>query len=173
MTLKQRGYTLYGSLSFLCGAILTLSPMQASSQDDAAEVTTWNVPVVMEEATVRGKVAILENRSEDRQVLEGLRVEIWSTELEETAEPTKKSWINFRKDDGPKYIRKEKVHESSTDADGLFSLPSLEADEYFMVLGEIQFRLTVIKRDKIRAGKNDEPKILLILIPKEVVENTK
>ena len=172
MICKRRGGGTVTGYLLILGVILTLCPVRSTAQEDASEVTTWTVPIVMEEATVRGKVAVLENRTEDRQVLEGLKVEIWSTEMEQRHDPAKKRWFKFRKDPEPQLLRKDKVHETETDADGLFSLPTLKPEEYYMVLGEIQFRITVIPKDKIRAG-SDEPKVLLILIPKEVVEDTK
>lgn len=147
------------SFARLAMAAWCLSVTGAAAQSDEQ---TWSVPIVMEKATVRGKVAVLETRREDRRVVEGLRVEVWSTE--EIEEPTR-GFLRRK----PEIVRDELLHETQTDDTGLFGLPILDAGDYLLVIGEVQFRLTVVDQSAERAGQQ-EPKVLLILVPKEVID---
>ncbi len=134
----------------------TTHAAQANDGDDQRAV-----PVVMEEATVRGKVAVLETRWEDRQILEGLRVQVWSTK---EAEPTERR----RRGSSRARERDVLIHETETDDLGMFDLKGFEVGEYLLTVSDVQFRLMVIPRSETRLGQS-EPKILLILVPKEVV----
>lgn len=143
----QTGFSLLSLFrkSVALGALAAVVlPLSAAGE----EQTTWRVPIVMEKATVRGKIVILENRSEDRRVLEGLKVQVWSDP--EESQPS------------------GKIHETLTDDAGLFSLPELEVGEYFLTVARLRLRLTVVPNDPERAGQL-EPKVLLILLPKDVV----
>jgi hypothetical protein len=104
----------------------------------------------MEEATVRGKIVILETRKQDRRTIAGLRIEIWEPE-----------------EDDPN-VRRELVHAVKTDEDGLFALPQLEVGQYIMMVSDLRLNLMVIPKAEVRKGQ-EEPKILLILLPKDVV----
>jgi hypothetical protein len=110
----------------------------------------WAVPVVMEEATVRGKVVILETRQDDRKTIANLPIEVWETEKNNPG------------------VKRKLRHETTTDDGGLFSLPLLETGQYILIVSELRLSLTVIPQNQIRAGQG-EPKILLILLPKDVV----
>lgn len=110
----------------------------------------WAVPVVMEEATVRGKVVILETRTQDRRTVSGLRIEVWEPEQ-----------------DNPS-IRRKLLHKTTTDEDGLYSLPRLEAGQYILMVSDLRLSLTVIPKEQGQAGQ-EEPKIMLILLPKDVI----
>lgn len=140
-----------GVLSMLCCMGIT-QRVAAEKQEEA-----WTVPIVIEQSTVRGKIAVLETRSEDRKSLSALSVEIWNTEEVEKRRGRKE------------YVRKDLIHETLTDEDGFFSLPSLDLGEFILRVGELNLRLTVIPRAPAREGQ-EEPKTLLILMPKEVVE---
>lgn len=118
-----------------------------AQQDDAGGMVQWKVPVVMEESTLRGRVVVLETRREDRRTIEGMTVQVWSQE-----------------DKQPKDL----LHETETDDDGLFDLPELPLGQYFLVVSRLRVNLVVIERAQERVGQ-EEPKILLIMIPKEVV----
>lgn len=141
-----------------CSCLITTA---ATAQDDKSSI---KIPIVMEEATVRGKVAILETRREDRKVVEGLPVRVWSTkppkEEDAKAKRSRKDSTNWERD--------QLLHETETDELGLFDLPQVAAGNFLMEVSEVQFRLTVIPQSTERAGQS-EPKVLLILIPKEVV----
>ena len=128
-------------------ALVLVLAERAPGQDDAK---AWRVPVVMEEATVRGKVVILETRREDRKTVGGLRIEVWTTEP-----------------DNPR-IRDERIHRTRTDDEGLFSLPSVEIGRYVIIVGELRLGLQVVPKANVRADQQ-EPKVLLILLPKDVV----
>jgi len=146
-------------------AALMICAMPLPRASAQGETKTWRVPIVMEQSTVRGKVAILETRREDRKVLEGLDVQVWSTET--AKEEPKKGW--FRRKPKEQTVKKDLLHEAKTDENGIFGLPLLKPSEYFLGVGQVQFRLTVIPQDKSRKGQQ-EPKVLLILIPKEVID---
>lgn len=133
----------------------------AQEQNNSMSV---KVPIVMEEATVRGKVAVLESAREVRRVISGLEVNVWSTK--EVQEDSNRRWK--RKSDTKALERDKLLHETTTDDLGLFDLPTLDAGEYLLDVSEVKFRLSVIPQSAERAGQS-EPKILLILIPKEVV----
>lgn len=107
------------------------------------------VPVVMERATVRGKVVVLESRRADRSAVENLGIQVWST----TDGGSKKS---------------ARLHETTTDADGLFQLPLLEEGEYLFMIGELRLRLLVVPPAPEREGQ-EESKVLLIMMPKESI----
>lgn len=118
---------------------------------DRDEETTWVVPIVMEVATVRGKVVVLEDRRRSRQTLGDLPVEVWSVSEE-----------NGRK------VKQSLLHETSTSDTGMFELPYLEEGEYRLVVSAIRLRLLVVPRSRTTTG--EDPKILLIMVPKDVVE---
>jgi len=124
-----------------------------------------NIPIVMEEATVRGKVAVLETRSADRRTPEGLTVAVWTTEV---GKETAKRWWQLGKDEA-RLLRKDKIHETETDDTGIFSLPSMQPGDYLLAVGSAEFALTVIPRSAERANQT-EPKVLLILIPKDILD---
>jgi hypothetical protein len=135
-------------LSFACHPLCVL----AESDKPEKEIA---VPVVMEVATVRGKVIMLEDRKTDRQVLKDLKVAVWSTKkdegsAEQTTEPDKL------------------LHETTTDEFGMFNLPELVEGNYVLVVSELRLNLIVIPKAEERADQKD-PKVLLILLPKEVV----
>ncbi|NQU40791.1 MAG: hypothetical protein HQ523_12625 [Lentisphaerae bacterium] len=112
----------------------------------------WRVPIVMEKATVRGKVVILETRVEERRTIQSLQIEVWS-----------------RKDNDKNKSRKDKLlHATKTDRDGFFSLPVIDTGDYLMVIGDLQLKLAVVPANDVTAGQQ-EPKILLILLPKEAI----
>jgi len=132
----------------------------------AAQDTSKAVPIVMEAATVRGKIAVLETRWEDRQIMKGLRVQVWSTKApEKTNDKPNRHSPTIRVD------RDTLLHETETDDLGLFDLPVLDVGEYLLAVSEVRFLLTVIPRSAERAAQS-EPKVLLILIPKEVISAT-
>jgi len=145
--------------------ILSISPLCSLH----AQEKNWSVPIVMEEATVRGKVAVLETRREEREVLEGVRIQLWSTEEKEEPEPKKKKWFQRRNNDEKKRVRKNLIHETKTDEVGLFVLPRLSPDEYLLTVSEVQFRVTVVPKAKERIGQ-EEPKVILVLIPRDVID---
>ena len=139
-------------------AVAVFTTLSTAAQD---EPRTWSVPIVMEKATVRGKVAVLETRREDRRVVESLQIEVWSTK--EIEQPRR-----FLRDT-TEIVRDELLHETETDESGIFGLPLLDTGEYLLVVGEVQFRLTVVEQSPDRTGQ-EEPKVLLILVPKEVID---
>ena len=133
-------------LALVSSVILTGLLASAAPAQDKAQ----RVPVVMEEATVRGRVVVLETRRTDRHAPEGLDVQVWS------------------RADEKKGVEKKLLHETKTDEDGLFALPLLAVQEYELVVGEVKLRLIVVPRSEERKDQ-EEPKILLILLPKESV----
>lgn len=131
------------------GLVLLSAPTPARAQQEANE-KTWRVPIVMEQATVRGRVVILESRREDRKTVGGLRIEVWSTDP-----------------DDPN-ARDSRLHRTRTDDDGLFELPLLDLGRYLMIIGDLRLSLQVVEQSANRRGQQ-EPKVLLILLPKDVV----
>ena len=147
-------------LAMLCLAG-SMTPVEAASRRSRRRPVP-KVPVIMEESTVRGKIVVLESRREDRKTVEELLVQVWQAAQEEDdtdgGEQTR-----------PKANVEDKlVHETRTDKDGFFSLPALDVGGYFLVVGQIYLRCSVIPLDPKREGQ-EEPKILLLLLPKEVV----
>lgn len=133
------------------GLVLILwAGLATSASPGQPQEKRWTVPVVMEKATVRGKVVILETRKEDRKTVAGLPIEVWST-LE-----------------GQPDAKKMLLHATQTDEGGLFSLPLIDEGHYLLVVGYVQLNMTVVPLDERRRESN-EPKILLILLPKDVV----
>jgi hypothetical protein len=112
----------------------------------------WRVPIVMEKATVRGKIVILETRVEERRTIQSLRVQIWT-------------WKESLKQ---KTVRDKLLHETKTDRDGFFSLPVVDSGNYLLVIGDLHLKLTVVPPAAVKQDQQ-EPKILLILLPKEVI----
>jgi hypothetical protein len=128
--------------SLACGAAL--------GEDQSRE---WKVPIVMEKATVRGKVVVLETRHEDRRAASDLKVQVWDT-LRDT--PRKKHNL---------------LHDTKTDEGGLFTLPLLDEGQYVLVVGDLNLSLSVVPAAPVRKDSS-EPKVLLILLPKDVVLST-
>lgn len=149
---------------WMTAALSVVAMTGLAAEKDSAE-TSKAVPIVMEAATVRGKVAVLETRWEDRQIMKGLRVQVWSTKTPE--KPQKPS----RHSPTVHVERDTLLHETETDDLGLFDLPVLDVGEYLLAVSEVRFLLTVIPKSAERAGQS-EPKVLLILIPKEVISTT-
>ena len=143
------------------GFLMVNGPLTSRAADAGDQ--TLKVPIVMEEATVRGKVAVLETRREERRVMEGLAVRVWS--VKDT--PENADGKHSQKDAA--WERDRLLHETETDELGLFDLPRLDVANYLLEVSDVQFRLRVIPQSAERAGQS-EPKVLLILIPKEVVD---
>jgi hypothetical protein len=120
----------------------------------------WRIPVVMEQATLRGKIVVIEDRERERRVLEGMKVQVW-TIAEPTEEETKSG-----KNTEPK--RGKLLHDTNTDDLGFFSLPALEEGNYLMTIAELRLRLQVTPMSAARQGQQ-EPAVLLIMVPKEVI----
>jgi len=141
---------------------------------------TWRVPVLMEESTVRGKVVVLETRREDRKAVDNLLIQVWTAPDEQETEEEAQATVEAEK--GAENAEEaapetpaaaeakepELVHETRTDENGLFSLPLLGIGAYRLVVGEISVQLRVLPKSEDREDQ-EEPKILLILLPKEVV----
>lgn len=142
------------AFTLLCFLIATLcasvNPITSHARSRSPEL---GIPVVMETATVRGKVIVLEDRRTDRQTLEGLKVEVWSSKPGETEDELKKDKL---------------LHETATDEFGMFDLPLLAEADYVLTISELDLRLTVIPKSEERQDQK-EAKVLLILLPKEVV----
>jgi hypothetical protein len=124
-----------------------LSGMPARAQEAEAYSKT---PVLMEEATLRGKVVILETRKEDRHVQEGLKIQVWTTK------------------EGSPRVKRDRIHETKTDEAGLFSLPLLAQGIYILTVGELDVCVQVVAKAPVRQGQ-EEPKVLLLMLPKEVI----
>jgi len=134
---------------------------------------TWRVPVLMEEATVRGKVVVLETRREDRRAVENLLIQVWTApdeaeELENAAEEQADETVEAEAETEAEKEEPKLVHETRTDENGLFSLPVLSVGVYRLVIGELSVQLRVMPKHEERKDQ-EEPKILLILLPKEVI----
>jgi hypothetical protein len=113
---------------------------------------TLRVPILMEEATVRGKVIILETREDDRKVASSIRVRLFTER---------------RTGEDEKPVR-ELLHEARTDDLGLFDLPSVPVGEYQLWVSGLQVRLRVVPRTA-PPKPQDDPKVLLILLPREAL----
>ena len=169
-TLGRRfDFTTQISLSFVSGLVL------ANSAFAGMQIP----PILMEEATVQGKIIILENFQEDRQAAVGLRIEIWSAK-EVVAPPSKNrrmakmqaaaaasgnEELNFEKN--------ELVLETETDEDGFFYIEEgfeLRPGNYIIAMGDVRLILIVEPLSGDRAGLNpiEKQKTLLILVPKEI-----
>ena len=132
---------------------LVLTAFLGVAQDKASgqsKERRYKIPVVMEKATIRGKVVILETRRDDRKTIANLRIQVWSTAKDDPG--TKRSM----------------EHETKTDDGGLFALPLLEEGRYILVVGELQLSLSVVPQSEDRKGAS-EPKVLLLLLPKDVI----
>ena len=127
----------------------------AAARDKDAEARKWRVPVVMEKATVRGKVVILETRTEERKAVAKLAVQVW-TRVEDN---------RGRADRGKLLV------ETKTDDAGFFDLPVIEVGDYMLVVGDLQLKLTVVPEAPARSGQQQEAKVLLLLLPKEVLKS--
>ena len=145
-------------------AALWFVSLCAPGDASAAEKKTsqWRVPIVMEKATVRGKVVVLETRREERASIKNLNVEVWTAPEESSGEESKKD------SDAP---GRKRLHATKTDELGFFSLPALEEGEYVLVIGELHLGLTVVPAAEVRKGQ-EEPKVLLLLLPREVLKKT-
>ena len=132
----------------LAGVCLPNSHAMAAT----GKVRKWRVPIVMEKSTVRGKIVVLETRVEERRTNQSLRVQIWT-------------WKESLK---KKAVRDKLLHETKTDRDGFFSLPVIESGNYLLVIGDLHLKLTVVPPTAVKQDQQ-EPKILLILLPKEVI----
>ncbi|MBL7075969.1 MAG: hypothetical protein ISS31_00725 [Kiritimatiellae bacterium] len=115
-------------------------------------VRKWRVPIVMEKATVRGKIVVLETRVKERTIIQGLRVQVWT----------------WKENASGKTVPDKLLHETKTDRDGFFSLPVIDNGNYLLVVGDLYLKLTVVAPTIVKQGQQ-EPKILLILLPKEVI----
>jgi hypothetical protein len=147
-------WRLIASISTCLGLTGLLSlPTAAFAKKESAD-KQWRVPVVMEKATVRGKVVVLETRSDERKALSDLKIQVWT-----------------RKTDEKKTEKDKLVVETKTDESGFFNLPVIDVGDYVLVVAELQLRLTVVPEAGARAGQQ-EPKILLLLLPKEVIRRT-
>ena len=142
-----KAWTLYGTACMALG-LAALAPDSARAETKTDRV--WTVPIVMEEATLRGKVVILETRRDDRRTIQGLRIEIWKPD-----------------EDNPK-VRKTLLHKTETDDQGLFSLPLLEVGNYILIVSNMRLSFTVVPAEEPRS-QQAEPKILLLLLPKDVL----
>jgi len=119
----------------------------------------WRIPVVMEKATLRGKIVVLEDREQERRTLEGMNVQVWSIANK----------VSGEKESGK--VRPERgklLHDTETDDLGMFSLPTLDEGKYILLLGELRLLLQVVPKAADRENQQ-EPAILLIMVPKEVV----
>jgi len=165
-------------IAFIVPVLAVLPARQPSALGQEGPSKTWRVPVLMEESTVRGKVVVLETRREDRKAVENLLIQVWTAPDEEAeaneqvtegAEAAKGATEPAEPGDSASEPQEPKlVHETRTDENGLFSLPVLGIGTYRLVVGEISVQLRVLPKAKEREGQ-EEPKILLILLPKEVV----
>jgi hypothetical protein len=150
-------------MRLLCGCVAGVLTVLNAGQDSGVafgqqSTREWTVPVVMEKATVRGRVVVLETRKEDRQVIENTAVQVWTQPEGMEAEPGGRGKINRRM-----------LHETRTDSQGMFTLPQLDVGEYLMIVGELRIRLLVVPKSEVRKNQ-EEPKILLILLPKDVLK---
>lgn len=136
-------------------------------------------PIIMEEATVQGKIIILENFEEDRQAAAGLLLEIWSAnEVEDVRKSRRglKQQAAAKAAGNPgntKFEKSELILETETDEDGFFYIEEgaeLAPGNYILVLGEVNLILIVEPLSGERAGLNatEKQKTLLILVPKEI-----
>lgn len=141
----------------LFAAVLLFGQERAEARE---RMRTWRVPVLMEASTARGKVVVLETRKEDRKAVENLLVQVWTA-------PDEEQEVEGAEEAGGK-AEEKLVHETRTDENGLFSLPVLSVGAYRLVIGELSVQLRVLPKAEERKDQ-EEPKILLILLPKEVV----
>ncbi len=146
--------TLWGGIDRLVAVLILAGMCLPVDQAVAAEkkVRRWRVPIVMEKATVRGKIVILETRVEERTIIQGLRVQVWT----------------WKKSARGKTVPDKLLHETTTDRDGFFSLPAIDNGNYMLVVGDLYLKLTVVAPTLVKASQQ-EPKILLILLPKTVI----
>jgi len=136
------------AMAMLAGVCLPVTNAVAAKE----KVRKWRVPIVMEKATVRGKIVILETRVEERTIIQGLRVQVWT----------------WKENASGKTVPDKLLHETKTDRDGFFSLPVIDNGNYLLVVGDLYLKLTVVAPTLVKTGQQ-EPKILLILLPKEVI----
>ncbi len=112
------------AILLLAAALVGAAALPQAAMARSRRSTKGRLPVVMEEATVRGKVIVLENRKEDRRILRDLSIRIWSGEG----------------------AARKLLHETVTDDLGLFSVPMLKVGEYRMTVAELNVRLSVIPK---------------------------
>ena len=136
-------------VAVLSGLLFALCAVPAWAKD---RPKTWRIPILMEQSTVRGKVIVLEDRQDDRKVASNLRVRIYEEAKE--GDPDRRTF--------------KLLSETRTDDLGLFDLPLLATGQYALWISGMQVRLQVIAKPEARTGP-EEPKVLLILIPKEVI----
>ncbi|MDP6491077.1 MAG: hypothetical protein QGH42_10300 [Kiritimatiellia bacterium] len=74
----------------------------------------------------------------------------------------------WRENAAGKTVPDKLLHETKTDRDGFFSLPVIDNGNYLLVVGDLYLKLTVVSPTLVKAAQQ-EPKILLILLPKEVI----
>ena len=152
-------------------ACLLLSTLDAAGKSARKQ---GRMPIVMEKATVRGKVVVLEGRRSKRSVLGNLRIQIWSLPADGEVPETGKVGEAGDEAGGEQSEagKKKLIHETRTDELGMFDLPLLPVAEYDFVAGELHLRLRVMEKSEKRKGQS-EPKILLIVLPKEVVTSSR
>jgi hypothetical protein len=146
MKAKQRSAYLAGVVR----GLVVLGSLAGATVHGADDGREWKVPIVMEKATVRGKVVVLETRHEDRRAAANLKIQVWDTLK---ASPQKKHNL---------------LNETRTDEGGLFTLPLLDEGRYVLVVGALNLSLTVTPPAGIRKD-SPEPKVLLVLLPKDVI----
>ncbi len=146
--------SLWGKLARLVVVLWMVGLALPSSHARAAkgEARKWRVPIVMEKSTVRGKIVVLETRIEERTIIQDLRVQVWT-------------WKENAKG---KTVPDKLLHQTETDRDGFFSLPIIDNGNYLLVVGDLYLKLTVVP-PTVAETDQQEPKILLILLPKEVI----
>lgn len=107
-------------------------------------------PIVMEEATTYARLVLLEDGDADRQVLEGVRIEVWTAD-----------------EDGH---RDDRLHRTQTDSDGKFKLPFMRAGSYILNIGKIDLAILVrTKRTAVETDTEIGDKAVLILVPRSVL----
>ena len=145
MKTKKMGQYL-GMTLVTCAVASASSPLQTIWATESADLR--RAPVLMEQATVRGKIAILEVRREGRTSRQGLRIQVWQK--------------------GQNAEEKRLLHETVTDEAGLFSLPLLGEGTYELKVEDFAVDLVVIPQSDDRKGQ-EEPKILLLVVPREAL----
>jgi hypothetical protein len=120
--------------------LLAAGPVTGDDAEDEA-----SIPVIMEEAVVQGTVVKLEDKDNDRALLAEVPVVLWS--------------------DG----KGRRIYETKTDKDGRFAIPRVTAGDYIIAVGTVNLRLRVRPPTGDPEKDLEAPKVIYILIPKDVV----
>lgn len=108
-----------------------------------------SIPIMIEKATTRGRVVLLEDSDEGRYVVRDVPVAIWHID---------------------KNGKERLMYSTRTDDDGMFSLPEIEVGIYRAIVGKTPMLMQIVPTvNKLKEQERAAPKALLIMMPKQAI----